>query len=226
MKENPRLLPPNVRIFIPTDYREHGIKRSKFLIDPDLNHNTSTGKQIKQTLFRTNSFSWPLLSSTFNVQRNDHKDDQKIWHDLKLKQEEIDKIKEEFNIRMTNNQIKYDDHLKKMNIVLLSVSQRTKFQNESVERCSTTIHEILPILSSTLGIVRYIATKLNLINGHGGASESSDTHEIFHHVSEVLEFIKDRNELLVVKQKALNNLVEQQGQPVTQGINSLISNDG
>ena len=110
-----------------------------------------------------------------------------------------------------------------MNTVLLSVSQQTKYQNESIDRCYTTINEVLLILSSTLEIVHQIITKFNEINGNG--ADKCNFQEILSHISQSFEFVKDRNELLITNQKALGNLVEQHGQLMIQGINSLIAND-
>lgn len=156
-------------------------------------------------------------------QTNNTTNEKDIWYDLKTKQEEIQKLKEDFNMQLLQQQDQYKDHLKKMNIVLLSISQQTKYQNESVERCYTTINEVLPIMSSAFEIIQRIITKMKDPNQSN--KNDDDTQEILYHVSQSLDFIKDRNELLVNNQKALNHLVEQQGKLMMQGIDSLISSN-
>ena len=41
-----------------------------------------------------------------------------------------------------------------MSSILLIISQQVKNQNKGIERCYTTINEVLPILSSTLEVVQ------------------------------------------------------------------------
>lgn len=146
-----------------------------------------------------------------------------IIHDLKSKQDEINKGKDELNIKMQQLQAKYDDHMKKMNSILLIVSHQVKNQNESVERCYTTINVVLPILSSTLEVFQRLITQSGMFNNKDNIS--SENQSVLNHISQSLDFIKDRNDLLSPNQQILNSLVEQQNALMIQGINSLITNN-
>lgn len=222
LKEKPNLLPPNVRIFIPSNCRDRGIRNNKILTNQRPINNAYESKQANQQPFNINAFSWPTPSGNKQSQNQtlttNH--EQLIWDELKNKQDQIDKLKDDFNLKLQSHETKYNDHLKKMNLILVSLYQQTKHQNESVERCYTTINEVLPILSSTLEVIQRITIKHSSTNNSD--ADNNSTHEILHHISQALNFIKDRNELLVTNQKALNNLVEQQGQLMIKGINSLI----
>jgi hypothetical protein len=226
LKEKPNMLPPNVRLFIPVDCRDRNNKMNKMLINPLSNthlHTKKPNKEGNENAFNIKAITWPALSDKSFNQSITHINEKSIWDDLKMKQQEIDKLKEDLNIKLLNHQTKYNENLKKMNIILLNITQQTKYQNEGIDRCYTTINEVLPILSSTLEVVKRMAIKLNVTNEN--KTDDCEFQTLLEHISQALEFIKDRNELLVNNQKVLNQLVEQQGQLMIDGMNNLISND-
>ena len=223
LKEKPNLLPANVRIFIPTDCRDRESRNDKILANPkqaNITQGWTKTQQPQQQPFNTNSLTWPSITNANQNRIPSTIDEQYIWEELKDKQNQINKTKEEFNSKLRDHETKYNEHLKKMNVILVSLYQQTKYQNESVERCYTTINEVLPILSSTLEVIQRITARYASANNND--ADNNTTREILQHISQALDFIKDRNELLVSNQKALNNLVEQQGQLMINGINNLI----
>ncbi|CAF1526537.1 unnamed protein product [Adineta ricciae] len=227
LRERPNLLPPNVRIFIPVDCREQGNLNNKILMNPHMNvmpDKNAGNKQTTQNRFDTNQLAWPALPPASNSPNNTTFTNQNYWEELKNKEEELNKTKDEMNKKLSTIEAKYNDHLKKMNSVLVCMAQQTKHQNESVERCFTTINEILPILSTTLEIMRQVTTKIQSTNN--SSSDNNDIRDILQHVSLSIDCIKDRNELLVSNQTACNKLMEQQSQIMNQVITNLMNNDG
>ena len=122
---------------------------------------------------------------------------------------------------MQQIQTKYDDHMKKMSSILLIISQQVKIQNESIERCYTTLNEVLPILSPTLEVCQHVITKPSKLNIHEFVNAENET--VLTYISHSLEYIKDRDDLLSTNQKVLTFLIEQQHVLMIQGINNLIT---
>jgi len=223
LKNQPNLLPPNMHIFIPTECHDKGIKNNKILSNPGVKFNNISSNNSNALPFNLSSHAWQSLNQGSNGENTLLLNRQSIWNDLKLKQDEINKIKEDFNVKMQQLHSKYDDHMKKMNSILLIVSQQVKNQNESVERCYTTINEVLPILSSTLEVIQRLITQSGMLNKNENIS--SENQSVLNHISQSLDFIKDRNDLLSSNQQILNSLVEQQNELMIKGINSLMTNN-
>ncbi|CAF3825630.1 unnamed protein product [Rotaria sp. Silwood1] len=222
LKDQPNLLPPNMHIFIPSECRERGVKNNKILCNPSNKlNNSSIHKNASQ--FYLSNHVWPALGKVTDGNINSPLNEHSLWNELKSKQNEINKINEEFNIKIQHLQAKYDDHMKKMSSILMIISQQVKVQNEGIERCHTTINEVLPILSSTLEVFQRIITKPGMFNNN--ENNNTENQSVLNHISQSLEFIKDRNDLLTTNQRVLNSLVEQQNALMIQGINSLISNN-
>ena len=113
--------------------------------------------------------------------------------------------------------------MSKMNAILVTLTQQAKNQNESIERCYTTINEVLPILSSAFEVMKEVISRER--TNKPTDSSKDEKQMILNHISQALTFIKDRNELLVTNQRILTNLMGQQSEMLTQGINSLLSNN-
>ncbi|CAF2662762.1 unnamed protein product [Rotaria sp. Silwood2] len=222
LKEHPNLLPPNIQLFVPSECRNKNGQNRRMLFNPKyISKNLSSNTTVP---FSLSSQQWPPLINNTNMKIKPQLNEQSVWIEMQQKQDEINKIREDMNIKIQNIQTKYEDHLKKMSSILLIISQQAKNQNESVERCYTTINEVLPILSSTLEVVQRIVKKTSMLNNN--TNDSYETLDILSHITQSLDFIKDRNNLLSANQQALNSLVEQQNVLMVKGINSLITNDG
>ncbi|CAF3348724.1 unnamed protein product [Rotaria sp. Silwood2] len=223
LKEQPNLLPPNLKLFIPLEYRDRNNKNNRTLFNP-IHKNIATHINMNNALpFNLSSHEWPTINKTNNAIEIHQCNNQSIWEDLRKKQDEINNLKVELNVKMQTIQSRYDDHMKKMGSILIIMSQQTKNQNENIERCYTTINEVLPVLSSTLEVVQRLISKNGMLNT--SENDLFESQSILKHISQSLEYIKDRNDLLTTNQKAMNLLVEQQGSLMIQAINSLLSND-
>ncbi|CAF3209332.1 unnamed protein product [Rotaria socialis] len=223
LKDQPNLLPPNVNIFIPTECRERGVKNNQILSNPSFKLNNNSTNLKNTSKFNISSHAWPTLSNITGDGIDTQINDESVWNELKLKQIELNKTNDELNLKVQLLKTKYDDHMKKMNSILLIISQQVKIQNESIERCYTTINEILPIISSTFEVFQQLFTNPGMLNKT--ESNRNENQNIMNHISQSLEFIKNRNDLLTNNQTVLNSLVDQQNALMIQGINNLISNN-
>ncbi|CAF3156341.1 unnamed protein product [Rotaria socialis] len=209
LKQQPNLLPSNMQMFIPIECREKGIKNNMILKNPSNEANNST-LQSNSTRFNLFSHAWPTLNKTTNNNNIiPYLNDQNIWKELELKQDEINKKNDEINRKLQFMQTKYDDYMSKMGSIILIMSQQVKIQNDNIERCYTTMNEFLPILSSNLEAFQCIITKPGMLNPQDNKN-SLETQNILKHISQSLVFIKDRSDFLTSNQKILRSLVEQQ----------------
>ena len=108
--------------------------------------------QTQQLPFNINSHNWPLLQK-HRSSVTDLTSDEGLWNEIN-KQNEIEKLREEFNNKFKQHQTKYDDNINKIKSILLIISAQSKYQNEIVEHCYTIINDFIPLLSSTLTLLQ------------------------------------------------------------------------
>lgn len=227
LKQKPDLLPPNVKLFIPTECRKDGDRNNKIVSSKSSTSNTKmynggTNDQAQHLPFKTNSHNWPTLekhrSSSINLTTDDD-----LWKEIKNNQKEIEKLKEEFNIKIQQCRTKYDDNIQKIKLILLIISAQTKYQNENVERCNAIINDFIPLLASTLTILQKLTTNGNEQNKIIG--NTNKTGKLLHYISNSIECMKERHDALISNQKSLHTLVDQQGQLLSQAVNNLELNN-
>ncbi|CAF4935989.1 unnamed protein product, partial [Rotaria magnacalcarata] len=222
LKQQPNLLPSNMQMFIPIECREKGIKNNMILRNPS-NEMNNSDIQSNSPRFNLSSHDWPTVNKTTNNNNIiPQLNEQNIWKELKIKQDEINIKNEEINRQLQFMQTKYDDYMNKMGSIILIMSQQVKIQNDNIERCYTTMNEVLPILSSTLETFQCLITKPGMFNQQDN-NNSFESQNIVKHISQSLVFIKDRSDFLTSNQKVLRSLVEQQNALMAQSINNLIS---
>lgn len=221
LKENPNLLPPNVRFFIPTDYRDRTSGNTKILANPREVTSKRNGneQQKNRTPFHLDSHAWPQLATEAGTGGSTNPESRSIWDEMKSCREEIDTINKDLEQKLRLQKTTYNEHLRKMNGIMLNVSHQAKKQSEAMERCYTTINEVLPILTTTLEVLQHITKRLPPVNDNG------ENERALSAISHALHYVKDRNELLVTNQRNLNLLTEHQSQLLTESINSLIVPD-
>ncbi|CAM4820308.1 unnamed protein product [Rotaria magnacalcarata] len=221
LKEKPDILPHNIQLFVPTEYRTQGKKYNKLLTNPAsklsnfiINTNTNNPQS-----FNMLSCAWPSLmhDPKNNVSPINEKS---IWNDLKQNQNEINKLNDIINIKMKAFQTKYDDHIMKINSALLTMSQQMKSQNDNLVRCCSSINELVSILSPTVEVLQLI-TKNSMLNNN--KIHKSETQELINKISQSLELIKDRNNLISSNQNELLQLIEHQNELMNHGIKCQIS---
>ncbi|CAF1151047.1 unnamed protein product [Adineta steineri] len=231
LQQNPQLLPPNVQIFIPTEYRMHGNKSNRFITNPLSNNsslmNNSSKSQTNKMSFNSNSHAWPLLNNdqfnNNNVNNIDKSAVESIWSELKIKQIEIDKLKENFDIKIQNLQSKYNDKVSKLKTALQIMTAQSKDHNENIGRCYSTMIDFIPLMLSTLEAFKLITLRVNKSNTND--DNNDDVQIIIHKISKSIEYMKEHNNLLISNQKSINDLIDKQGQLLAQAVNSISIND-
>ncbi|CAM4751975.1 unnamed protein product [Rotaria magnacalcarata] len=193
LKQKSYLLPPNVKLFIPTECRDDGEKNNKIVSSRNsMGNNTvfngTSNDQAQHLPFNINSHSW----SSLEKHRSNHINltiDAALWKEIKNNENEIEKLREEFNNKIQLSQ--------------------TIYQNENVEWCNTIINDFIPLLSSTLTLFQKLTTNYNEQNKMNG--NTNETRQLVQYISNSIECMKERNDALITSQKSLNNLVDQQG---------------
>ncbi|CAF4512214.1 unnamed protein product [Rotaria sp. Silwood2] len=225
LKQKPHLLPPNVKLFIPSECRDDGDKSNKIVSKISTKnitaYNDKYNGQVKHLPFNINSHSWPSLgkhqSNTIDLTTDDG-----LWKEIKNNQNEIEKLKEEFNNKIQQCHNRYDDNIKKIKSILSIVSSQTKYQNENVTRCYSILNKFIPLLSATLILFQKLTENYNEQNKMN--DNSNETHQLIQYISSSIVYMKERNDALITSQKSLHNLSDQQGQLLLQAVNSLESN--
>lgn len=221
LKEKSNLLPPNIKLFIPSKCRDRGTTNNKILTNTKPNTCTLENTYSSQNKFDLNTYNWPSLPNKINVRQMDQLNGTDIWKELKRKQEQFEKQNEDLTLTLIKHQQKYENQINKISTILKSVTQQTKYQNDNMNRCYTTIREVLPVLTSTLEIVQRIITKMNPTNTNINDSESNDIQTTIKNISQCINFINDKNEVLLSNQTKFNDLIDEQVILMTQGINNL-----
>ena len=223
LKESPNLLPPNIRIFIPTDCRDRGTRRTKVLTNPttaDIDEQTRKNETNPQ--FQNQAHEWPYLPNRWDAESNQPKRNN-VWECMKNKHKDIDELRDEINDKLKKYNEKHNEHMKKLNIIITTMSHMIKHQNENIERCYTTINEVIPILSSTLVAIRRVALVRSTPNL--SSENNKDIQEVLNHVSQTIEHLGDRNDMLIANQKQLSEAIENQRQMMMEGINEIATNN-
>ncbi|CAF1667918.1 unnamed protein product [Rotaria magnacalcarata] len=230
LKQKPYLIPPNVKLFVPTEYRKDGDNDNKIVSSRIAKSNTNEfnktmiNNQNNPIPFNINRHAWPTLekqqSNSIISTYNDE-----IWKEIRSRQYEIDKLKEDLNLKIQQSQDRYEDHAKKIKSILLIISAQNKHQQENVERCYTILNDFMPLLSATLTLFQKLTTNFNEHNKTAGNDKNNETSDLVQYISNSINYMKDRNDTLITSQRSLNSLVEQQGQLLFQAINNLDLNN-
>ncbi|CAF3363257.1 unnamed protein product [Rotaria sp. Silwood2] len=124
LKQKPHLLPPNAQLFIPTECRERGDKNNKIVSNRISKHNSTLYNntrnnqfQVQQPLFNISSNIWPSLEK-HQTNHINSAPEESLWNKIRNKQTEIEKLKEEFNNKMQQCKIRYENSIKKVKSIL------------------------------------------------------------------------------------------------------------
>ncbi|CAM4744032.1 unnamed protein product [Rotaria magnacalcarata] len=223
LKNQPNLLPPNIQLFIPKEYKEQGVRGNRILSNPSAKNNHSLINNNIPAQFNLSSHIWPTLNKIPERNNSYINNEQSIWNELKSKYDETNQTNNDIKDKLQLFKTKYDDHIQKMSSLLLVISQQAKIQNESIERCYTTLNEIFPVLKSTVEVFQHIMKKSGMLNIT--EPNNPEGQSILNHISQSLDFIENKHEFLTNSEKILYSLIEQQNVLMAQGINSLITNN-
>jgi len=92
LKSKPNLLPQNLQLFIPAQYRLHGEKNNRIFTNNTTD--TCSGRQQQQKHLSYNSNEWPYLSSNANTSSSLNNNN--IWNEMIRTQRNFDIIKVKF----------------------------------------------------------------------------------------------------------------------------------
>ncbi|CAF2105392.1 unnamed protein product [Rotaria magnacalcarata] len=154
LKSRPDLLPQNVQLFIPTQYRSHDEKGNRIFINNNIIEGNARTKQQQQQqyTYHQHSNEWPLLSNNIdttspNEWLSHNTNRSTIWSDMTKSQEIFDSLKEKFNKQETDIAKRYQKHKLKLGSVLSVMAVQIQQQNETIKSVFTTITELIPIVT-------------------------------------------------------------------------------
>ncbi|CAF2825399.1 unnamed protein product [Rotaria sp. Silwood2] len=222
IKQKPYLLPPNVQIFIPTEYRENGNKNNKIINNTTMNNQNKsiprTSDNNQQIPFNIKSFSWPSLPINQQNNKSNVSSEEAIWIELKRTQSEIEKINVNFENKVKNLQSKYNDNIIKLKTSIQVLTAQTKYHNENIERCYSTMNKFIPILSTTFDIAQKMISNLDSSTTKKNHNQN-EIQILLQQIATSIENLNEYNNLLTMNQNQMKNLSEQQGQLLLQAVN-------
>ena len=170
------------------------------------------------------SFNWPSLSINKQNTNLNVLSDEAIWNELKRTQSEIEKINVNFENKVKNLQSKYNENIIKLKSSIQVLTAQTKYHNENIERCYSTMNKLIPILSTTFDIAKKMIINLD----SSSSKKNQNQHEIqilLQQISTSIENLNEYNNLLTMNQNQMKNLSEQQGQLLYQAVNNITIDD-
>ncbi|CAF1680789.1 unnamed protein product [Rotaria magnacalcarata] len=221
LKSRPDLLPQNVQLFIPTQYRSHGEKENRILFNNNKIEGNVRMTQQQQYTYHQHTNEWPLLSNNSDstapnkwlardLNRNN------IWRDMTKSQEIFDSLKKEFNKQEIDIAKRYQEHKLKLGSILSVMSVQIQQQNENLKPVFTTISELIPIVTLSLGICQQLATTI--------ASSTNDRQvklpleTTTSQIQTLINFLNEQHQLISSKHSKFVENFEKNNQLLQHGI--------
>ncbi|CAF4053600.1 unnamed protein product, partial [Rotaria magnacalcarata] len=205
LKQKSYLLPPNVKLFIPTECRTEGDRYNNIvsnkipLVNTTSNIISHKNDQLQQTTFNIKSHNWPLIDKNSNTPKISTQDIN-IWKELEAKQDEIKKLRNEINHKIKCSQAKYDEKTKKIKSILLVLSQQIKNQNDNIERCFKMLQTCIPLFSTTLMMFQKLTPECNDNDKNKLNDNYNEKSQYIQHIKNTLELLNEQNHLIITHQ--------------------------
>jgi hypothetical protein len=218
LKSKPNLLPQNVQLFIPTQYRLHGERNIRILTNNTID--TCSGRQKQQKYIPYDSNEWPYLSNNANAPSSLNNNNN-IWNEMIKTQRNFDILREKFEKQEFDLNKKYNEQKFKFGSILSLMSVQIQQQNEGLKSTISTLNEIIPVVTSSLEIYQQLALKTS--------SNSTDQHEkllyesINQQVQTSISFLNEQNRLISNKHSQLMDNYEKNNQLLQRGVELFIS---
>ncbi|CAF1143460.1 unnamed protein product [Adineta steineri] len=175
LKSKPDLLPQNIQLFIPTEYRQRGETNNRMLTNNICNNQISNQKEVRDLLPNTNDF--PILPSTskgqprnkWTSQSQPVNNNNDIWIEMNKSKQKLDEIKMKFEILETNLNNKFNDYKFKIGSIVSIISVQVEQQNEVLKTIFSALNGITSTAALLLDQCQKLVTKT--------LTNSNDQHE-------------------------------------------------
>jgi hypothetical protein len=222
LRRRPDLLPANVQLFIPVEFRRGG---SNVIASTRANTKSLVRTSPRQISER-NDNEWPLLKPTSIASQSlptgcvGHQDMNEKLHALRA---DYEKMRHEFGQKEKELSAKQDKCRMKLSSIMNTVILQTHQQNECITKMYTMMNELIPVVSNSLKTIHTVIDKCLARTDDNESKSEFNTYR--NAVDQHLTMLNDRNDMNIHHQQATANLAERMNDLLRQGIELLSSNE-
>ena len=216
LRRRPELLPQNVQLFIPVEFREGGknvigCQQRKYISSP------SSPPLIN---------AWPTLQQSVSSADTDRLNPvmfDNMLQEMKNLRNDYENLKLDFDRREKELTIKHEKYKTKVGAMLNLLVNQNNHQNECIMKVYTVVNEVVPVITNSLKALHTIMEKViintNDMNLKNDYKAFQDTME------QGLMVLDDRNDLIIEHQRSTTILNEKTNQLLQHGIELLSVNE-
>ncbi|CAF1331266.1 unnamed protein product [Adineta steineri] len=229
LKNRPDLLPCNVQLFIPTEFRSSRNKNNHILTNNI--PNSSSQQQPQQKNFSYHSNVWPSINGKEKSTTTSSSiswtslptDSSTLWNEMLKTQGEFDLLKRKFECQEQLLLSKFNDHKLKMGSILSLVSVQVQQQHESINSLFSFIKEIVPMVANSLAVCQKLVTKAAVVSPD--QNEKNEFELLSQQILSSITYLNDQNNHVTNKQGELIKYFEKNTQMMKQGVELLLSSN-
>ncbi|CAF1400133.1 unnamed protein product [Rotaria sordida] len=187
LRKHPDLLPPDIQLFIPSEYREHG-ERTKIIFNKSAQKYQQQFDQ--QVIYDRIDFNvWPQISShssNTNMESSITKIQQDLNDEIKTITNELQSIKKNFEEEQRKIENNYKHHLNTIKQGWLLMQQQIETQSQILSTTNTAASQTLFFTcQKTINVLYHVINKMKL------QTNTNDYDDILNEMTIQASFIND-----------------------------------
>ncbi|CAM4855057.1 unnamed protein product [Rotaria socialis] len=218
LRKKPELLPQNVQLFIPVEFRNGG----KNTIGNAIIKNTAS--PYVHNPAHTNA--WPPLQQmplTTNINECTTKIQDDMIKQIDVLQKDYEHLKQEFMRKENELTTKHNNYKVKLGAMLNLLVLQNNQQNESINKIYTVVNELVPIVADSLKAMHMCTAKT--INSTNDSNLQKEYRTFQLTLEQGLNMLNDRNDLIIEHQRSTISLTEKTNDLFRQGIELMSLNE-
>ncbi|CAF2855046.1 unnamed protein product [Rotaria sp. Silwood2] len=201
LKRRPELLPQNIQLFIPVEFRNGGknfigCQQKEHIPSPSYLHSSHTNVWP--------SLNQPVTQNYDDRFKQDFYDDMK--KEIKLLRNDYEKLKLVFDQREKELMIKYENN-----------------KNDCISKVYTVVNEVVPIITSSLKSLHIFIEKI--VKNNEDINLKNEYNILQFTIEQNLVMLNDRNDLVIEHQRATAMLNEKTNDIFRHGLELMSSNE-
>lgn len=220
LRKRPDLLPPDIQLFIPSEYREQGERTKVIYNESARRHQHLTDEQ--RTFERNNFNVWPQITQNIdnaNIEDVTTRNQQSLAEEIKTLNNELQIIKKNFEEKLCEITSNYKNHLSTIKQGWQLIQQQSETHSQILSTINITINQTLfSTCQKTLNIM------FNMINKMKSGINTNDYDDMLHDITLQVSFINDMQTTYLNHQKSLEKLFNKQNDALGNMMNTLSEN--
>jgi hypothetical protein len=222
LRKRPDLLPPDIQLFIPSEYREQG-ERTKIIVNKSVqNYQQQFDPQV---IYDRNDINvWRQVSShpsNANMESSITKIQQNLNDEIKTLTKELQLMKMNFQEEQRKIENSYKHHINTIKQGWLLMQQQIETQSQILSTINTTVNQVLfSTCQKTINIM------YNVINKMKSQTNTNDYDDILNEMKIQASFINDNQVAYSNHQVSLEKLLIKQNEALGNAVDLLSENNG